>query len=233
MGVCTSVVSGAKIFVRDRLLKVPDTTTLTELYEKVKPDIQLEGVVAKCAASPGSNWIDAELDNDVGLLVNDFGCKYVRFMVSVQDCSMEPPSKRVCTVNDVLMSVSRDRSKLPRQKLGKNRKEVLFNDVRACFEGRQIGFSPMAAESDGYEVVNTLTNCLWMIDTNLDTLDQASVKKGPSKVPKLPNVWRKFTGYNDYKSKKKAKPRLHASELQQTALDLFRIAGRPTIQSAV
>ena len=28
VGICASVVSGAKILVRDRLLKVPDTTTL-------------------------------------------------------------------------------------------------------------------------------------------------------------------------------------------------------------
>ena len=37
-GICTSVVSGAKILVRDRLLKVPDTTTLADLFDKVKPE---------------------------------------------------------------------------------------------------------------------------------------------------------------------------------------------------
>ena len=30
--------SGAKILVHDRLLKVPDTTTLAERFEKVKPE---------------------------------------------------------------------------------------------------------------------------------------------------------------------------------------------------
>ena len=34
VGICASVVSGAKILVRDRLLKVPDTTTLAQLFER-------------------------------------------------------------------------------------------------------------------------------------------------------------------------------------------------------
>ena len=129
------------------------------------------------------------------------------------------------------MAVSRDRTKLPRKKVAKNKKEELFNDVRGFFEGRKVGFSPSAADSEGYEMVNCLTNCLWMIDTNFDTLEQASSKKGPTKVPKVPEVWKRFAGYNDYKSKKKAKPRLNATELRQTAVDLFRLVGRPSIQS--
>ena len=50
MGICASVVSGAKIL---------DTTTFAELFEKVK----LEGkrinqdVAAKCSSRPESDWI--------------------------------------------------------------------------------------------------------------------------------------------------------------------------------
>ena len=96
VGICASVVSGAKILVRDRLLKVPDTTTLAQLFERVKPDgecVVHEDVVVKCSSKPGSSWIDTERENDVGVLVNDFGCKYIRFMVPTQD-SMHPPPAR-------------------------------------------------------------------------------------------------------------------------------------------
>ena len=86
-------------------------------------------------------------------------------------------------------------------------------------------------DQKGTKLSNTLTNCLWSIDANHDTLDKACSKKGSEKVPKLPDIWRKFTGYNDYKVKKKAKPRLHAAELHQTAMDLFSVAGRPTVQT--
>ena len=155
VGICTSVVSGAKILVCDRLLKVPDTTTLAlaELFEKVKPDRErvVHEDVIKYSSKPGSSWIGTELENDVGVLVNDFGCKYIRFMVPMQDSVHPPSSKHVYTVNDVLMAVSRDRTKLPRKKILKN-KEELFNDVQGFFEGRQV------ADSEGYEVVNYLTN---------------------------------------------------------------------------
>ena len=88
VGICASVVSGAKILVRDRLLKVPDTTTLAQLFERVKPDGEcvVHEDVVKCSSKPGSSWIDTELENDVGVLVNDFGCKSIRFMVPTQGC---------------------------------------------------------------------------------------------------------------------------------------------------
>ena len=59
VGVCTSVVCGSVILVRDRLLKVPDTTTLAELYEKVKSrdngnHSTVGSVMVKRTTSPGS-----------------------------------------------------------------------------------------------------------------------------------------------------------------------------------
>ena len=48
-------------------------------------------------------------------------------------------------------------------------------------------------------MVNVLKSCLWNIGANLDTLDQATEKKGQAKVP---SVWTNFCGYNDYKSMK-------------------------------
>ena len=96
IGVCVSVVSGATMVVKERLLRVPDTTTLTELLRNIKPDSPActAAVAAKCSRNPSSGWIDADLDADIGLLVSDFGCKYIRFIVAVPET--EPPSpKRV------------------------------------------------------------------------------------------------------------------------------------------
>ena len=151
----------------------------------------------------------------------------------VPNPEMDPPSpKRArCTVADVLMRGSRARDRLPRAKAGKNRKEKLFNDVRFYFESKKVGFSSAVAETNGYELVNVLTNCLWSIDANHDTLVQATAKRGQAKVPTLSDTWRKFSGYNDYKSKKMIKPRLHAPELHQTAQVLFRVAGLPSLHT--
>ena len=94
VGICMSVVSGAKILVRDRLMKVPDTTTLAERFEKVKPEgehVDHERVVVKCSSRPGSNWIDTKLENDVGVLVNDFGFKYIRLWYLRRTPCTPPP----------------------------------------------------------------------------------------------------------------------------------------------
>ena len=54
-------------------------------------------------------------------------------MVPTQDSLHPPSSKCVCTVNDVLMGVARDRIKLLPKKVSKNKKVELFNDVRGFF----------------------------------------------------------------------------------------------------
>ena len=64
-----------------------------------------------------------------------------------------------------------------------------------------------------------------MIDTNFDTQEQP--KKDLVKFLRCQRYGKDY----DYNSKKKAKPRSNATELRQTAIDLFRIAGRPSIQS--
>ena len=52
-----SVVAGCKVLVKDKILKIPDTTTLSELFQDVKPhgaDIDIEDVSVKCLTKPGS-----------------------------------------------------------------------------------------------------------------------------------------------------------------------------------
>ena len=97
IGVCVSVVtcSGATMVVKERLLRVPDTTTLTELLRNIKPDSPActAAVAAKCSRNPSSGWIDADLDADIGLLVSDFGCKYIRFIVAVPETEVRDKTR--------------------------------------------------------------------------------------------------------------------------------------------
>ena len=60
VGVCVSVVAGCKVLVKDKILKIPDTTTLSELFQDVKPhgaDIDIEDVSVKCLTKPGNTII--------------------------------------------------------------------------------------------------------------------------------------------------------------------------------
>ena len=50
-------------------------------------------------------------------------------------------------------------------------------------------------------------------------------------MPKLPEVWLQFRGYNDYKAKKIAKPRLSEDLLECSTQQLFNLAGRASLAS--
>ena len=63
-------------------MRVPDTTTFTELVRKIKPDCAARVVATKCSKEPSTGWIDVDLDADIGLVIGEFGCKYIRFMVA-------------------------------------------------------------------------------------------------------------------------------------------------------
>ena len=239
VGVCVSVTRGASTILRERLLRIPDTCSLKDLLSKIATDASLTltpdqcaEASVKCSKQATSPCLDASLADDVGLLVNDFGCRYIRFQLPLTEVA-EPLPKRVCrSVTDVLLGEARSRNKLPKPKRvpEKNSKEKLFNNVRSLLLSKDVGFSPLAAESEGFSVVNCLTNVLWAIDACHDTLRTATSKKGCTKIPRLPEVWEKFQGYNDYKLKKVAKPRLHSSTLKEFALELFRIVGLPSLQ---
>lgn len=239
LGVCVSVVSGARTLVKDKLLRVPDTCTLLELLKKVADDrAEIDTrddtpVTVQCSKKDScGGWMDTDLTSDVGLVVGDFGCRYIRFTAPIHEPSPEQSSsKHARTVADVLMGEAQARDKLPKPKHVTNKKAELFNAVRGLLVTRKIGFHSSTADSEGFYVINGLTNVLWSIDANQDSLLQATAKRGDTKVPKLPDVWLDFKGYNDYKAKKNAKPRLSVDLLKCSAEQLFNLAGRASLAS--
>ena len=238
LGVCVSAVCGARTIVKDKILRVPDTCTILELLRKVadeRAEIDTRddtSVTVQCSKKSCGGWMDAELTSDVGLLVSDFGCRYIRFTVPIHEpCPEEPSNKHARTVSDVLMGEAQTRDKLPKPKHVTNKKAELFNAVRGLLVTRKIGFHSSTADSEGFYTINALTNVLWSIDANQDSLLQATTKRRNTKVPKLPEVWLQFRGYNDYKAKKIAKPRLSEDLLKCSAQQLFNLAGRASLAS--
>ena len=134
----------------------------------------------------------------MGLLANEFGCRYIRYVLrKAPKCDEPPKAKKACASFDtVLMAGQTDRDYFQKPKVVINRDDQLFNDVCGLLAERKIGFTRTAAPDEGYDVVNVLTNALRSIDGNHGTLDQASVKQGPSKIPSLPAVWKKFVNYD-------------------------------------
>ena len=85
--------------------------------------VDIEHVSAKCSVKPST--VDSELDNNVGLLVNKFGCKYIQLYIP-SDMKPPYPNRSKHTISDTLMSAARARDSLPRAKSGKDK---LYNDL--------------------------------------------------------------------------------------------------------
>ena len=156
--------SGARVLVKDKLLRVPDTCTALELLRNVATDREEidtrddTPVTVQCSKNGCDGWIDTELTSNTELLVGEFRCRYIRFTAPVERCPEEPASKHARTVSDVLMGEAQARDKLPKSKHVINRKAELFNAVRGLLVSRKIGFHSSTADSEGFDTVNTLTN---------------------------------------------------------------------------
>ncbi len=108
--------------IKETLLRVPDSCTLEELLHKVTDknttDLDAEDLATasvQCSKQLNSVWLNTNIRDDVGLLVNDFGCRYIRFHILPKAVEPSPP-KRVRMAMDVLMGAARSRNKLPKPK---------------------------------------------------------------------------------------------------------------------
>ena len=171
LGVCVSAVCGACTIVKDKILRVLDTCTILELLRKVadeRAEIDTRDdtpVTVQCSKKGCGGWID------VGLLVGDFRCRYIRFTVRIHEpCPEEPSNKHARTMSDVLMGEAQAKDKLPKPKHVTNKKAELFNAVRGLLVTRKIGFHSSTADSEGFYTINALTNVLWSINANQDSL---------------------------------------------------------------
>ena len=112
-------------------MRVPDTTQLSDVLEDIHQNAECSEV--KCSKKDSGPWMNADISSDVGLLANDFGCRYIRFVQRKEpECDELPPAKRACssmTIDTVLMAGRADRDCLPKSKVVINRKDQLFNDV--------------------------------------------------------------------------------------------------------
>ena len=99
-GVCVSVVQGAAFVVRDRILRVPDMTKLSDLLEDIYQNAECSEV--NCSKKDSGPWINADLNSDVGLLANEFGCRYIRYVLRKEPECDEPPKAKKAVHQSIL-----------------------------------------------------------------------------------------------------------------------------------
>ena len=85
--------------------------------------------------------------------------------------------------------------------------EVLFNDVLTYLDGLKVGWRPDIVDSVGKRFVSVLQRTLWYLDAHHQKLADRAVH--------LPPRLLKFTGYDDFRSKKKKPPRLTTKGLNE------------------
>ena len=69
------------------------------------------------------------------------------------------------------------------------------------------GFTRDAVNTVGEKVARTLRGALWYIDTAHQQFEERAIH--------LPDSFKAFQGFNDYKKNRKCKPRMNVAELSQ------------------
>lgn len=82
----------------------------------------------------------------------------------------------------------------------------MYNDLIDSIESTGAKW-PRQSVSSGQSFIKALSSTLWYIDPHHNTLRQRGVV--------IPNLFKKFSGYNDYKRKKEKKPQLSQLVLNQ------------------
>ena len=100
----------------------------------------------------------------------------------------------------------------------KNRKDELYNDVVTVTHSMKLKFSK--SEENILKIIKNVCNALWMIDGNHEKFNTSFAQGHCSKLPQLfSDIYNK--SYHDWKSQKKAKPKLSADALLTCSNNLY------------
>ena len=142
---------------------------------------------------------------------------YIKFIVEVSD-EPEPGQPDMLPNAFSIMMASQRRLQLgdnglPFPKVVKDSRDRLYNDLITLLRGMGISWNDPL--SNGVPLLQCLQKVLWYIDGHQDTMAE--------KVPKIPDVFSQFTGYNcptAHKHRKRLIGNLSRSELREHALAL-------------
>lgn len=103
--------------------------------------------------------------------------------------------------------------------------ERLYNQVLVYMRSVGAGFTRDMVESVGHRVVRALKDALWYIDTAHQQFQDRGIR--------LPEAFKGFQGYNDYKKNRKSKPRMRIERLMQHSQELAGLLMLPSLSASV
>ena len=204
---------------------------MNELYYLAKSDGECY-IVNRVLISEvaGNGGVEVELNAPV-TLSEEFGSKYVTFYVSdnSDDGSLAAIASARKDGFQVFMSASRDRSHLPSMIEPREHRQLiaterLYNQVIQYMKSAGVGFTCDSVGTVGTKVARVLKNALWYIDTAHQQFHDRSIH--------LPDVFKEFQGFNDYKKNRKSKPRMTPNELDEHAEALAGLLLLPSLSAS-
>ena len=220
---------GPKVIMSLRTVKIFWTTTFYDLLEElVNTHAELSSEVdnlspeqvsrvAICKDQSFINCQVTELNHELAVCL-EFSSKYVLYNLVIT-ASPQGSSSNAFTV---LMSNAREKRLPPKiQKEALNGPEQLNNDLIDYAGELNVGWSTQLVDSVDKQFIKKLQSALWYIDPHHERL--------ASRGAKLPDRLQKFTGYNDWKRKKKAEPRPQAETLKSHIGALSEVLLEPWI----
>lgn len=145
-------------------------------------------------------------------------CKAKNLLESAGTSTGSPNIVNQANAFSVLMNASKRADHLPPSFAGQTNKIKMKNDILGMLKKNNVGWTAINAPSIGTQFVNTVAECLWLLDGNHHTL--------ASRGYAIPKIFEVFSDYNKpetHKHKRRHAESLSASLLTEQSVSILNL----------
>ncbi|CAL4081080.1 unnamed protein product [Meganyctiphanes norvegica] len=239
--VTLQIVCGAKVLKKWYGCQIADTLTFVDTFSEFSSgnidkglplDPEFNTVCTKITVSRKNtdSGVEVQPELHIGDVINALGI-FIQFYVrSHEDCkpgnlldsasTSTGPAEMTNHGNafSVLMNATKMVDHLPPTFTGTTNKIKMKNDILGMLKKNNVGWTALNAPSLGIQFVNTVTECLWLLDGNHHTL--------ASRGCTIPKLFQGFLNYNNpetHKHKRKHIENLSSSLLIEQSVSILNL----------
>ena len=229
----SQIVCGPKVLKKWYGCQIPDISTFVDAFsefasgniDKGLPlDPEFNTVCTKISVSRNSSDTGVEVQPHLAIsdVTNALGI-FIQFYVRSHEDSkpqnlLGSTSKDQTNAFSVLMNATKMVDHLPPAFTGTTNKIKMKNDILDMLKRNNVGWTALNAPSLGIQFVNTVTECLWLLDGNQHTLE--------SRGCTVPKLFQSFVNYNKpetHKHKRKHIENLSSSLLIEQSVSILNL----------
>ncbi|WAQ96968.1 hypothetical protein MAR_029658 [Mya arenaria] len=213
---------------------VHSQTTIKSLFIDLHGERENVRLEAKCSTDvrPDSELYEIDPDLTIGDLKGFYPVKSLKLqcVTATPDETSSTKGVPIATTLNAFNILLAGTKVHPVKKTCHNRKDELYNDVVEMCVSRDLKLHKSAVKDEGSYIIQVLTNALWYITNQHQTINDTSLRF--KDVVPVPEPFEKFQGYNEFKRKKlKAQP-LTQDGLHSHSEALFSLLNRPIFSSS-